>query len=378
MKTSQKTWVELSKSALLHNVRVLSRHAAPAKFMAVVKANAYGHGVREVSGIVKSAADWFGVDSLDEALFLRKNGIRKPILIIGYIPPSRIVECAKQDLSFVAYNQETLRAIKSVRAKKGTFKVHLKIETGTTRQGLDDEALLRFAKAASRIPSVQIEGVYTHFANIEDTKDPSYAFKQLKRFRAQLDALAGIGIRPKVLHSASSAATILYPETHFNLVRPGIAMYGHWPSPDTQAVARKKNAALQLKPVLTWKTVAAQVKSVKKGTPVSYGLTERVSRDSKLVILPIGYWDGYDRGLSSNGHVLIRGHRCKVMGRVCMNIIVVDATDVPGVTTGDEVVLIGKQKSEEIRAEDIASLIGTIQYEVLARINPLIERRIVS
>jgi alanine racemase len=369
-----KVWVEVSRSALLQNVRSVREAAKPAKIMAVVKSNAYGHGMAGVAACVRREVDWFGVDSVDEALELRKKGIRKPILILGYVPPERLFECAKHRLSFAAYNMETLRTIAKMRARRAAFSVHLKIETGTARQGLCGAELERFARAAQKTPSIAIQGAYTHYANVEDTTDPSYAMRQLKRFHGELARLAALGIRPPVIHTACSAAAILYPETRFDMIRLGISLYGHWSSKETMAVARQKRLKIELTPALAWKTVVAQVKSVPKGTPVSYGLTETVSRPSKLAVLPIGYWDGLDRGLSSVGCALIRGRRCKIMGRVCMNMTVVDVTDVRSVRAGDEVTLIGKQGSEVITAEEIASKIGSISYEVLTRINPVIER----
>lgn len=376
--THPKVWVDVSTSALRTNVRSIQTRVKPAKIMAVVKSNAYGHGMAGVAKSVSMSADWFGVDSIDEALILRKNGIKKPILILGFIPLARIGACAKHGFSFAVYNTETLKAISKIKAKKSAFKIHLKIETGTTRQGLNGSALDDFVRRALKIPSIEIEGAYTHYANIEDTTDPAYAMNQLKRFKAELARIRKIGVEPSVLHTACSAAAILYPDTHFNMVRLGISLYGHWSSKETQAVAGQKKRKVELVPALTWKTIVAQVKDVPKGAHVSYGLTEKVSRPSKLAVLPVGYWDGLDRGLSSVGEVLIGGRRCKIMGRICMNMTVVDVTDVRSLKSGDEAVLIGRQGREVISAESVASKIGTIQYEVLTRINPLIERRMVK
>lgn len=374
----RKVWVEISASALRHNVREIRSHVSPSGVMAVVKANAYGHGILEVAKTIIRDVDWLGVDNIEEAAILRKNGITKPILIIGYIPLERIRDCATYGCSFVAYNKETLRAIKKLKAKQGSFNIHVKIETGTTRQGLEGEALASFVKEAAKIPSINIEGAYTHYANIEDTTDSSYAMKQLKRFQREIGRIRQLGINVQILHTACSAAAILYPETRFDVTRLGISLYGHWPSKETLAVARRVRTKLELKPALTWKTVVAQVKEVPKGTPISYGLTETLSRRSSVAVIPVGYWDGLDRKLSTVGYVLIRGRRCKILGRICMNMTIVDVTDVPTIKLGDEVVLIGAQGKERISAEDIASKIGTIQYEILTRINPLIERRIVQ
>ncbi len=384
-----KTWVEISKSALQNNVRSFRRHVGPqTSVMAVVKSNAYGHGLVETSLIAdKEGAAWFGVDNVDEGIQLRKAGIKKPILVLGYTLNSRLKDCVVNHLSFVVYNMETVQALKKLKLKavpktprlstKAAF-VHIKIETGTTRQGVSGDELRALVRALKKVPGVVIEGASTHFANIEDTTDHSYAEMQLQRFHEGLELLKTEGIDPTWKHAACSAATVLFPETYFNLVRLGISMYGLWSSKETLAVAKQKHQELELRPVMTWKTVVAQIKMVKKGTPVSYGLTERVSRDSKIVVLPVGYWDGFDRGLSGSGIVLIRGQRCKIVGRVCMNICLADVTDLPTVRVEDEVILIGKQGQEIASAEDMAAKLGTINFEIVTRINPRIRRVVVK
>jgi alanine racemase len=383
----RKTWIELSKSALTKNVRAFRRHVGDqTSIMTVVKSNAYGHGLIEVAKVADAeGAHWFGVDNVDEGIALRKAGIKKPILLLGYTLNDRLKDCVDHRLSFVVYNLETAQAIrrlklprvpkKPVLGMKAAF-VHLKIETGTTRQGVSGDELQKLVRELKKTPGVVIEGASTHFANIEDTTDHTYAANQLRRFEEALTTIASEGIDPPWKHAACSAATVLFPDTYFNLVRLGVSMYGLWSSKETQAIAAQDQLSLKLEPVMTWKTVVAQVKRVEKGTPVSYGLTERVRRDSKLAVLPIGYWDGFDRKLSSIGEVLIRGRRCKIMGRICMNMCVVDVTDVPGVRAEDEVVILGAQKMERISAEDIASKIGTINYELVTRINPMIHRMI--
>jgi len=385
----QKTWVEISRHDLTSNIKAFRHHIGEkTAIMAVVKANAYGHGLRLTAQVAdKAGAAWFGVDNVDEALELRRNGIRKPILVLGYTLNSRLKDCINNSISFVVYNLDTVRALRRLHLKpvgphpsknaKAAF-VHLKIETGTTRQGVAGEELRILARELKKTPGVVIEGASTHYANIEDTTDSTYAKLQLKRYQEGLRLLKSEGIDPPWKHTACSAAAILYPQTYFNLARIGIAMYGLWPSKETLAVAKREKRVISLIPVLTWKTVVAQIKSVKKGSPVSYGLTEHVTRDSRLAILPVGYWDGYDRrGLSQTGQVLIRGHSCKIVGRVCMNMCVADVTDVRGIKVEDQVVLLGRQGREIITAEDLAAKIGTINYEVVTRINPLIPRFLV-
>ncbi len=378
MHNDQKTWIEISRSALTHNVKAFRCHlGSSVAVMAIVKSNAYGHGLVPTAKIAdRAGASWFGVDNVDEGIALRKHGIKKPILLLGYTLNDRLREAITNDLSLIIYNLETARSLERLRltGRRGSVaRVHIKIETGTTRQGIKGDDLSRLARRLKKIPGVVIEGASTHYANIEDTTDASYAKSQLRRFEEEITLLHREGIDPPFLHTACSAAAILFPKTHFNLARIGISMYGLWPSKETQ-----KEGGIVLTPALAWKTIIAQIKTVPKGASVSYGLTERTTRASTLAILPIGYWDGYDRGLSSIGHVLIRGHICKIIGRVCMNMCVVDVTDLPHVHVEDEVVLLGRQGAEEISAQDIASKLGTIHYEVVTRINPTVTRKVVQ
>ncbi|MCK9360771.1 alanine racemase [Patescibacteria group bacterium] len=370
-----KTWIEIDGAALSRNFRSLSRLAKPAKTMAVIKANAYGHGLLETAHVLKkSGAAWFGVDHVDEALELRKAGIKQPILILGYTPLSRLSEAVQKDISLVAYNLDTFRALAKLKGKKA--RVHVPIETGLTRQGIGEVELdLVLACLVQNRGRIQLEGIHTHFANIEDTKSRSYADHQISEYKKAIGKFEAYKLYPTFKHTASTAASILYSDTHFDLVRTGIGLYGLWPSEDTRGRAQHR---LKLEPVLSWKTMVAQVKSVKRGTPVSYGLTERVRRDSKVAVLPIGYADGFDRVANSKqGHVLVGGKRCKVLGRVCMNMTMVDVTDVQNVRPEDEVVLIGKQGKERITAEELATLQKTINYEVVTRLNWDIPRKLI-
>lgn len=375
-----KTWVEVSAGALRANAAALKRAAGKGvKLMAVVKANAYGHGTAAAANAFdKSEVDWFGVDSLREAEALRKAGSKKPILILGYVTLTELPRAVKAGFSITTYNLETVKAAAKSATRARPAKLHLKIETGTSRQGIADRDLGAFAKLVKSLKNVQVEGVSTHYANIEDTTDSLYAMSQLARFEDALAELRKYGIVPPLPHTAASAAAILFPQTHFAMVRAGIALYGLWPSKETRVSANAIGRRLNLRPALTWKSIVAQVKTLESGTPVSYGLTERVTRRSKVAIVPVGYWDGYDRGLSSIGRVLVRGRVAKVLGRVCMNMFVVDVTDIPGVRPENEVVLIGRQRDLEITAEEVAAAAGTINYEIIARINPEIPRVLVK
>ncbi|NQU99529.1 MAG: alanine racemase [Parcubacteria group bacterium] len=368
-----KTWVEVNKKNLINNLGQFRKLiGVNRQLMAVVKSNAYGHGLVEVAQIAsENGANWLGVDSIDEALELKKNGIELPILILGYTLKSRLSEVAENDFRQVVYNKETIEELGKFKNK---VNVHIKVETGTSRQGVLKEKILNFVEFTKTFENINIEGISTHFANIEDTTDHSYAKGQLDKYKEIVKSLEENGVEIPIKHTACSAAAVLFPETYFDMVRLGISMYGHWSSKETYVSSKEQKGDVELLPVLTWKARVAQVKTIKAGTPVSYGITEKVSQDTKIAILPIGYWDGFDRGLSSVGSVLIGGKKCKILGRVCMNMIVVDVNHVENVMPEDEVVIIGRQGSEEITAEEMASKLGTINYEVLTRINPRILR----
>lgn len=373
-------WIEIDEGALRGNLRVFKELAAlQTKVMAVVKANAYGHGAAEVARVVVSAgADWLGVFSLEEGLALRSTGLTAPILVFGPVSGRRIEDAWRADLRLTVASRGMADAAVLCGAVKGLpRRVHLKLETGTNRQGLVPEEVLEVA-GALRASGIEIEGAYTHFADIEDTTNHDFAQRQLARFEARLEDLFEAGFIIPMPHAACSAASILFPSTYFGMMRVGISLYGLWPSKETYVSARDlKRPALELRPLLTWKTRIAQIKTVESGEYVGYGRTFRTTRRSRIAVLPVGYADGYDRRLSNTGHVLVRGVRSPVRGRVCMNMTMIDVTDVSQVVEGDEVVLLGRQGDELISAEDLARLMGTINYEVVTRIPEQIPRVLV-
>jgi alanine racemase len=379
MISSSLTRVEISKKALVNNLQQVKKITGKrTKIMAVVKANAYGHGTGEVAQVVKNQVDWFGVNSWEGGIFLRELKINQPILVLGYLPLTKIKEAIKNDLSFVVYNQETVKkANQEAKKLNKPAKVHLKVETGTHRQGIELEQIVSFAQFCLKQKKIFLEGLYTHYANIEDTLNPSFALRQLATFHQAVNLLAKAKIKIPVKHTACTAATILFAKTHFNLVRLGIGLYGLWPSRETKISAQAKGMKVSLQPALTWKTKVAQIKMVAKGETISYGRTFRTNRRTKIAVLPVGYWDGYDRKLSNSGRVLIKGQFAPVVGRVCMNMMMADVTDIPGVKVEDEVVLLGKQGRNEITAEELAAKIGTINYEMVTRINPWLPRKVV-
>lgn len=375
-----RTWVEVSERALTHNIDTLrSLLEGDSRFCAVVKANAYGHGLQEVAGIAaRAGVDAFAVDTIDDALTLRESFPSALILTLGYTMTDRFKEALQSMIHLTVSDQEGIETAQSVgRELAKTFPIHLKVETGTMRQGVIMDELPDLARLFTRCDRVSLEGVSTHFANIEDSENPEFAAHQFSVYEQALAILAEQNFTPNWCHCACSAAIILYPQTHKSLVRAGISMYGIWSSELVENTVRRLNLGCELRPVLTWKSRVAQVKSVNMGTPIGYGLTEVMKRNGRLAIIPVGYFDGYDRLLSSQGEVLIKGTRCKVLGRVCMNMMMVDVSPVPNLEKEEEVILLGTDGRHRINAEELARLMQTIPYEVLTRINPLLPRVIV-
>lgn len=371
------SWVEISKSALSHNIKTFRKLVGKDVVLApAIKANAYGHGLVECAReFLKAGANYLCVNALWEAEILRQHKITSPLLIIGYTPLSDLKKAVQLKVDLIAYNLETLQALGKMGKK---VNVHLKIETGNHRQGVELKALPEVIKLFKKYPQLQIQGISTHFANIEDRINHKYALYQLKQFKEAIRIMEEHGLAPHYRHCANSAAAIVLPEAHFNFVRIGISCYGLWPSEKTFKAAQHAGIDITLKPVLTWKTVIAQIKEVKKGSLIGYGCTYEMPQDGRIAILPVGYYDGYVRLLSNKGVVLIHGKRAHVVGRVCMNMIMVNVTHIPEAKLEDEVVLIGKQGKAEVSAEEIAALSHTINYEVTTRINGQIGRKLVK
>ena len=375
-----RTWVEIDERALVGNILALkSLLTLGTKFCAVVKANAYGHGLKEVAHIAsRHGVDAFAVDYVDDALTLRRLLPSALIIVLGYTMHDRLEETIAERIHLTVYDMETVKLLETIAAKRaGTSFIHLKIDTGTARQGILPQSLEDFLQLIRRSPHLKLSGVLTHFANIEEATDTRFATLQLARFQEATTRILNAGFEPEWIHSACSAAIVLYPDTHGTLVRAGISLYGLWPSAQTELAARQHLIKCPLTPVLSWKSRIAQMKTLPIGTPIGYGLTETLRRQSRIAVVPVGYWDGYDRKLSSVGDVLVSGHRCKVMGRVCMNMLMIDVSDVPNAAPEHEVVLLGRSGRHQITLEELAEKTGTIGYEVLTRINPLLPRVIV-
>ncbi len=380
MKASALSWLELDATALEHNINAIQNNLAPGcQMVPVIKANAYGHGYLEIARLLEPKPfPFLAVHNLAEALLLRSGGIKSPLLILGYVPAADLKTAVENGLDFVVYNLDTLTQLESAASVQHPAKCHLKLETGTNRQGVTADQLPGILDQFKANPQLKLAGLSMHFANIEDTTDHTFADAQFQRYAAMRAQVEAAGLKPQYCHTASSAASLLFPHTHFNLARVGIALYGLWPSKETYLSFRLKGGENSLlKPVLTWKTLIGQIKDVHKGEYIGYGTTYRATANLKIAVLPIGYFDGYDRGVSNIGYVLVNGMRAPVRGRICMDIFMVDVTDIPAVTLETEVVLIGRSGDEVIRAEDIAGWTNTINYEVLARIGGHLERRVV-
>ncbi len=373
--------IEISRPALVHNIREFRRLiGSKRRFLAVVKANAYGHGIREVAGIaVSEGVDWLGVNSIEEGAALRRTGVGVPILVLGYAPLASLEEAVVRDLRLTVYNRETVVRLAALAARlRKTVRVHVKVETGTWRQGVAARDLAAFIRDIRRRPGLVVEGLSSHFANIEDTTKHDYPRRQLQIYRSACRELEAGGPRIPLKHMSCTASTILFPEPGFNLARVGIGLYGLWPSKETfLSCLLDKKEPLSLEPVLSWKARIAQIKKVPAGADIGYGCTYRTTRPTVLAVVPVGYYDGYDRGLSNAAHVLVKGRRAPLRGRVAMDFFMADVTDVPGARLEDDVTLLGAAGRERITAEDLASLAGTISYEILARINPLVPRIVV-
>lgn len=377
------SWCEVSRSALEHNVGIFRRRlAAGAKLGVVVKSNAYGHGMLECARVFAGAgADWLVVNDVNEAAALRRGGIEAPIYVCGPVFPWQAPDVVASGARVVVYDGEVASALdRAARAAGTVVPVHVKIETGNHRQGLPLREAVVLGRLVDGLAGLRLEGISTHYADIEDTTDHTFARDQLRRFAEARQAFGEAGLQVPMAHSANSAATILWPETHGDLVRVGIAAYGLWPSPETYATAIQVHAqgsggfVPELRPALSWRARVAQVKDVPAGAYVGYGRTFRATHPMRIAILPIGYHEGYDRRLSNLAHVLLGGVRSPVRGRVCMNMTMVDVTHAGGVATGAPATLLGRDGEERISAEQLASWMGTINYEAVSRIHPALPR----
>jgi len=363
------TVATIDLGALAHNLGQVRRRLEPSsQIIAIVKADAYGHGAATVANaLAAQAVTRFGVATLNEGIALREAGIRSSILLMGALFPDQFADVAAHDLTPVLYEQALAEEFaKHLAGRSEPYLVHLKIETGMGRLGFEPEDVAAILQSPAFRGPLKAEGLMTHLAD-SDNADPAYTIAQLERFRAVIRYAQAEKLSLPLIHAANSGAILSHPESRFTAVRPGIMLYGYHTSTHV-------NPAPDLRPVLSWTTKVVQVRKLKPGESTSYNRTYVVRRPSRIAVLPLGYADGYSRLLSNKGAVLINGKRAPVVGRVCMDMTMADVTDVPGVSAGTDVTVIGGQDDQQITAADLAAWQGTISYEVLCGIGNRVRR----
>jgi alanine racemase len=366
MRPERPTWVEIDLSAIAHNTRKIQSLVGPnVRILASLKADAYGHGALKVARtVLLNGVSMLGVATVSEAAPLREAGIHAPILVFGYVPHWQMREAVHLGLTITLYSIESAQALsRASQALRQTVRVHAKVDTGMGRLGIRAEHIAEVLKLIHRIihlPGLELEGIFTHFA-MADTRDQTHARMQLTRFQGVLQVIEEEHIRPPLVHAANSAAILSLPESHFDMVRPGIALYGLDPSPEVRL-------PVGFRPALSFKTQVAQVKVIPEGESISYGCGYTTDRPTCVAILPVGYADGFRRGPTNWGSVLVHGQEAPLLGRVCMDQCIIDVSHIPQVRVGDEVVLIGWQGEVSLTAEQVAQRLGTINYEVVSEI----------
>jgi len=376
-KTLPLSYIELSKNNLVHNIKQFRNLAkAGTKFSVAIKGNAYGHGQNEIAKILEPHVDYFQVDSIEELRLLRKTS-KKKTFVLGYIQKSELSEAIKLGCILSVFSIKQLLRISAIAKTFNIIQeVHIPVDAYLGREGFLLNELPEVLNEIKKSKSIKFTGMYAHFANIEDTASFSHAEKQIKEYEKAQELAKEFGFKNLQTHISATSGLLVYEKEKgiHPLVRLGIGVYGLWPSSHLKTWYKDN---IELKPVLTWKTKIAQIKILPKDSTIGYGLTYKTKRETKIAIIPQGYADGLDRGFSNNGEMLVRGTRCKVLGRVMMNMSVIDVSHLKKVNAEDSVIILGKQGNEEITAEDMAKRIGTINYEIVTRINPLLGRIVV-
>jgi alanine racemase len=368
------TRAEIDLQAFRHNFQNLRNHLGPKiRIMAVVKADGYGHGALPCARIaVDCGADYLGAGVVEEGIELRQSGIDTPILILGSIFPDEAEDLVRHDLATIVCTLPLTKALsKEARKQNKTVSVHIKIDTGMNRLGVSPENLPELLNQIRESPNLKLEGISTHFASADD-EDLSITQAQFRKFHTALTILQNDDV--PIIHSANTSALFKFPESHFDMVRPGLILYGALPSPSLQAVLNEKENLSPFQPVMQWKSQIILVKAITKGQPVSYSGSFTTQRDSLIATLPIGYADGLHRSLSNKMEVLIRGKRAPQIGNICMDMTLIDVTEIQDVQAGDEVVLFGKQEDQTITVEEMATKGGTIPYEILCNVGKRVPR----
>lgn len=364
-------WAEINIDNLEYNIKqIKSKLKDKTEYISVIKADGYGHGAIEVAKVcIENGINYFAVAMIDEALELRNAGIDKSILILGYTPSNMADIIVEKDISQACFTLDMAKAMSNAAVKyKKNAKIHIAIDTGMSRIGFfPDEKSADIVKKISKLPNIEIEGVFTHFSTA-DEKDKEFTKLQFNRFNNFLHLLKERGVDPKIKHAGNSASLIDLPEFQMDAVRVGIIQYGLYPS---DKVIKDK---ISLKPVMSVKTNVVYIKEVDEGTPISYGKRFITKRKSKIATLPVGYADGYSRLLFEKAKVIVNGRFAPVVGNICMDQCMIDITDLGDIAVGDEVIIMGEDKAISILAEDLADLLGTINYEVLCMFSKRIPR----
>ncbi len=364
MQNIRPVWLEINLDAIAHNVRTIKEIVGRnTQIIAVVKANAYGHGAVEVSQVaLENGVAILAVGVVEEGIILRKAGIKAPILICGLTLEDQLEPLLSYNLTPTICDLQILEALSKVAGENGkTVGIHIKIDTGMGRLGVSPPKTLNFVKKISKMRNIKIEGIFTHLAATNE-KDGIYTKMQFDEYKKALLELEKEGINIPLKHIANSAAILNSSSMYLDAVRPGIILYGLFPSP-------KSERTVELKPATEFKTKIIFLKKVSPGKSIGYGRTYITTKPTKVATLPVGYADGYSRLLSNKGEVLVRGERAPIIGRICMDLCMIDVTHIPQVQIGDEVVLWGRQGSEIIWAEEIAGKIGSIVYEVICMVD---------
>lgn len=369
-KTKLRTWVEIDRVAIKKNYETFKGMVkGDCILMAVVKSNAYGHGLVLFSKeLVRLGVNFLGVDSFDEALELRASNLKTRMLVFGYVSPALYKEASEKNISVTISNFPALEALVKLNLKK-KIKIHIKADTGLGRQGFLMEDMQKVLNLLKKSKSVEVEGLYSHLAVGEDLEGREYTMTQAKKLNAWHEKFKEAGYRP-LKHICATSSTMFFPELHYDMVRVGIGMYGLWPSAETKEAMGKK---YKLHPVLSWKAIVTELKKLPKGTKIGYDLTETLKRPSLLGIIAVGYWHGYPRLLSNKGIFNVKGKKVKLVGRVSMDMVVLDLTGVK-VKVGDEVTIIGGDNAHYAEADIMAQDSDTINYEITTRVNPIIKR----
>lgn len=372
------TWIELNRSAFFNNSQQYKKAINDGFLAAVVKSNAYGHGQAEIARLCQEDTniDWLCVATLSDAIQLRQQGISKPILVISHID-ANLMYAARYDIDVICYEKEMLDYANMISAQCGkNLRIHIKVDTGVSRFGLFPDDVLPFIHYAQTLPFIHINGIFTHFAQSQQ-EDQTFTLEQYKKFCALLEALATYAIHIPFRHCSNSAATTVVPSHHCNLFRVGAGLYGMWPSESVKQRTLIRFPTFSLQQILSWKSTILALRNIPAGTPVGYDSTFITKRATRIALAPVGYYEGYDRRLSNRGHVLLRDMLAPVIGRVCMNIIIIDVTDIPTACKGDDILLIGDYPG--LRTTDIAEQMQSFNpREVTSQLNAIIPRIILD